>query len=101
MAEGHSEAQASMDPSLQSSERDRHSKKPTWKVRENLESLKQELSSDILKLWETLLSHVSNIQQSLSSLHVSPLEGALQQLRATYEHYNIKVQEIRRLSRRH
>ncbi|XP_069809647.1 uncharacterized protein [Dendropsophus ebraccatus] len=89
MAEGHS-VQGSMDPSLQSSDKDKRSVKPTWKVRENLESLQHELASDIMNLWKTLQAHVSTM---CLPEYVLPLEGALEQLSTMHEQYKLKCEE--------
>ncbi|XP_075717117.1 uncharacterized protein LOC142759130 [Rhinoderma darwinii] len=85
------QSEESMDPSLQYSERAKHSAKPTWKVTENLEGAKHELSSAVSNLWQRLLSHISTISQPAHN--VSPLEGALEQLCTAYEHYSLKSQE--------
>ncbi|XP_075717133.1 uncharacterized protein LOC142759138 isoform X1 [Rhinoderma darwinii] len=85
------QSEESMDPSLQYSERAKRSAKPTWKVTENLEGAKHELSSAVSNLWQRLLSHISTISQPAHN--VSPLEGALEQLCTAYEHYSLKSQE--------
>ncbi|XP_075692991.1 uncharacterized protein LOC142660285 [Rhinoderma darwinii] len=85
------QSEESMDPSLQYSERAKRSAKPTWKVTENLEGAKHELSSAVSNFWQRLLSHISTISQPAHN--VSPLEGALEQLCTAYEHYSLKSQE--------
>ncbi|XP_040289970.1 uncharacterized protein LOC121002590 [Bufo bufo] len=63
----------------------KRSVKPTWKVKENYESMRTELATSLKQIWDKILTHIDVI--SCPSHEVLQLEGAIKHLSASYELY--------------